>query len=116
MSESSKDRVDLKFLSGLVFVLSLGVVIAVCFATTVWHEVVYVQPDTWGAALFHFFATIIAIATIVLAVVLAAFLYSRMRWRLDLVSFCIGSIALLILCAEFFSLFFIHLKPGSPAG
>ena len=112
MSDSLKDRVDLRFLSGFIFFLSVGAIIAVCITTTVWHDVYYIQRDTWSAAFFHFFAAVVAVVTLVLVIVPAALLYSRARRRLDLVSFCIGIIAILILGAEFYSLSLIHLKTG----
>jgi hypothetical protein len=116
MSESYKDRVDLKFLSGTVFVLSIGLGGAVGILTAVWHAVYYVQRDMWSAGLFNLFAAIVALVTVVLVLVPAALLYSRTKRLLELVSFCIGSLGLLILCAEFYSLSLIHLKAASPAG
>ena len=116
MSEQPQQQAGQKVLSGLVFVLSFGVVVAVGVATSAWYDVVFVQPDTWGALIFRIVASIVAGSSIVLVVAPSAFLYSRKHRRLDLVSLCIASIALLVLFAEFVVLFFIPLKPGSPAG
>jgi len=116
MTDPLKDRVDLRFLSGVIFVLSMVAVVAVCITTAIWRDVHYVQRDTWSAALFHFIAAVVAVLIIALVIIPAALLYSRTRWRLGLASLFIAVIALLFVCAEFFSLFYIHLKPGLPAG
>jgi hypothetical protein len=84
--------------------------------TNAWYDVVAVQPDTWGALIFDVLAGFVGVGSILFVVIPSAILYRRKRRRLDLVSLCIAIICLLALCAEFVVLFFIPLKPGSPAG
>ena len=102
--------------SWLVLYLSLCAVGAVVVVTNAWYDVVAVQPDTWGALIFDVLAGFVGVGSILFVVIPSAILYRRKRRRLDLVSLCIAIICLLALCAEFVVLFFIPLKPGSPAG